>query len=141
METGFNLYIILPYVVLSIVLIFTLFYVRFYYYKEFAERKRGARFKHLKTGGIYRIITEGNEENSGDDVIVYRSEKDGSVWVRPKSEFFDGRFERVVGLYPEAGWPRLPEPSYIPPSPQRRGSNQKPTYKKPPAPPNPPSAM
>ena len=57
------------------------------------------RYKHIKTGGIYfvedehaRIEAEGMD---GELQVVYRSAETGCVWIRPKSEFFDGRFERI----------------------------------------------
>ena len=31
-------------------------------------------------------------------LVIYRSEKDGSLWARPDEEFFDGRFEQVFPI-------------------------------------------
>lgn len=61
---------------------------------------RGARlatemWQHVKSGGFYRIVTWGRIEADLSEVVIYRAEKDGTVWVRPKDEFFDGRFVRV----------------------------------------------
>ena len=52
-------------------------------------------WKHKKAGGLYRIIMRGFIEASGVDAYVYRCEKTGETWIRPASEFQDGRFELV----------------------------------------------
>jgi hypothetical protein len=62
-----------------------------------------SRYQHVKTGGFYEVIGPGKLEWDLADVIVYRSEHDGSLWIRPKAEFFDGRF-----VYVE---PQSPPPS------------------------------
>lgn len=54
------------------------------------------RVKHVKTGGTYRIIAQARIERDLSNVIVYQSEKDGSVRVRPAMEFCDGRFEPLT---------------------------------------------
>jgi hypothetical protein len=48
--------------------------------------------RHVKTGGLYRVIGEGRIEADLAAVTVYVSEK-GEMWVRPTAEFNDGRFE------------------------------------------------
>lgn len=67
--------------------------------------------RHIKTGGLYyyvgtarmqtsdwRVITDPYDGDwrsvDMDEVIVYRSAKDGSLWVRPKAEF-EERFEKL----------------------------------------------
>lgn len=54
------------------------------------------RYRHKKRGGTYEVISIGENENSrGEQLIVYRGEDDGKIWVRPVSQFFDGRFEEL----------------------------------------------
>lgn len=73
-------------------------------------------YRHKKTGNLYLALDVGRmQANSwrrptgpdndpwrhfGDvdmqEVVVYISLKDRSMWVRPKAEFMDGRFEAVV---------------------------------------------
>lgn len=54
-------------------------------------------WKHKKSGGLYEIIEYSARDSESPDYlwVVYRSVKDGTVWVRPYVEFFDGRFEEV----------------------------------------------
>lgn len=49
--------------------------------------------RHRK-GGLYRKIAEAVYEPDRSAVILY-DEADGTIWVRPKSEFEDGRFEAL----------------------------------------------
>jgi hypothetical protein len=58
--------------------------------------KPGDRAKHLKTGGMYRVLCVARIEANLDLAVVYESESDGEKWIRPVIEFLDGRFE----LYP-----------------------------------------
>lgn len=53
------------------------------------------RVRHVKTGGIYRVICGGRLEADLTRIVVYQSEQTGETWVRPRSEFTDGRFEPV----------------------------------------------
>lgn len=54
------------------------------------------RYRHLKRGSVYTVITRGRLQVDGDldneTVVIYRGE-DGQTWVRPEYEFNDGRFE------------------------------------------------
>jgi hypothetical protein len=57
------------------------------------------RLRH-RGGTTYTLIGEGQAQTTSgmrdyDAVVVYRAEEDGRIWVRPTSEFYDGRFERV----------------------------------------------
>lgn len=60
----------------------------------------GNIWKHIKTGGQYRILyTEPLlqiEDPKWDmtNCIIYQSMKDNRVWVRPKTEFLE-RFEFI----------------------------------------------
>ncbi len=49
-------------------------------------------YRHTKSGGIYSVIAEGQVEADLQKVVIYKSNLDGIVWVRPASEFYDGRF-------------------------------------------------
>ena len=63
------------------------------------------RYRHKKTGGTYVILHADAKVQTStplvdmDAVVVYRSEKNDSVWVRPASEFHDGRFELIGHRY------------------------------------------
>ncbi|WP_143748402.1 Lar family restriction alleviation protein [Mesorhizobium carmichaelinearum] len=61
--------------------------------------------RHLKRGNPYRYIGAAKLQSSvplcdKDSMIVYQAE-DGSLWVRPHVEFYDGRFEPLSAA-PEA---------------------------------------
>lgn len=69
-------------------------------------------YRHKKTGGLYKVLGVGRMqaekwyEPDGDgaatvdmrEVVVYRSLQDGLLWVRPRQDFEDGRFEAVDTL-------------------------------------------
>lgn len=59
------------------------------------EEKRGPLWRHVKTGGHYREIARGRIESTLEPVVIYRSLITGKVWVRPETEFDDGRFVQV----------------------------------------------
>ncbi len=44
-----------------------------------------------KKGGLYRVLMAGVLETDRSDVVIY-DDADGTVWVRPVTEFYDGRF-------------------------------------------------
>ena len=51
----------------------------------------GARWRHRK-GGTYRVLATGRIESDLSPCVIYVSEQDEVVWVRPFTEFNDGRF-------------------------------------------------
>jgi hypothetical protein len=52
------------------------------------------QYRHKKTGGIYRIIERGKLEATLEEVVIYTRASGGdTVWVRPLSEWLDGRYE------------------------------------------------
>lgn len=59
-------------------------------------------YRHKKTNGVYRIRFHGRVQCAEPlrdmaPVVVYEA-ADGSHWVRPLDEFFDGRFEEMEVL-------------------------------------------
>lgn len=56
---------------------------------------RGGVFKHIKSGGYYRVIGFGIIEATNTHAVIYKHMASSVIWVRPSSEFFDGRFEFV----------------------------------------------
>lgn len=59
-------------------------------------RARQEIYRHKKTGGIYGVVCNATRESDGVLLVVYRNVETGDRWVRPASEFNDGRFERVA---------------------------------------------
>lgn len=59
----------------------------------------GRRYKHLKTDTWYRVLCVGKMEKDQKDVVVYHKDNPSGfrayeqIWIRPLSEFMDGRFE------------------------------------------------
>lgn len=55
-------------------------------------------YRHKKTGGFYALLTDEArlewEGTDGERMCVYLSLDDDRTWIRPVSEFFDGRFLR-----------------------------------------------
>lgn len=50
-------------------------------------------WRHKKSGGLYTIIGEAIIESTMQRATIYKSLHDDKVWIRPKDEFHDGRFE------------------------------------------------
>jgi hypothetical protein len=53
----------------------------------------GAYYCHKKTGHIYQVLLMAKLEKTLEDVVIYGRGRER--WVRPLSEFLDGRFEPV----------------------------------------------
>jgi hypothetical protein len=75
------------------------------------------RFRHMARGTTYQMIGRARMQVSDAKLttssllgkreidlsqfferisfVVYRAEVDDTLWVRPESEFFDGRFEEI----------------------------------------------
>lgn len=51
------------------------------------------RYQHKKSGGVYIVLAEGRNEADLTEVVIYKNVHSGAVWVRPRSEFVDGRFQ------------------------------------------------
>lgn len=49
-------------------------------------------WQHVKSGGLYRIVSQGLIESDLTPATIYESLWDGQIWIRPTSEFEDGRF-------------------------------------------------
>jgi hypothetical protein len=66
---------------------------------ELSERDAGMKFKHRKRGTSYtvlgRAVLQTNQPVSDEQELVVYAGADGRLWVRPVSEFYDGRFEKL----------------------------------------------
>lgn len=63
------------------------------------EVHEGERYRHFK-GGLYTVIAIATHTETMEEMVVYKSDENGSVWVRPKSMFLDkkGDVDRFVKL-------------------------------------------
>ncbi len=48
----------------------------------------GKKYRHYK-GNLYEIIALAKHSETLDEMIIYKSLKDGAVWARPKSMWND----------------------------------------------------
>lgn len=55
----------------------------------------GKNFTHLKTGRVYQVVNLAYCESNLEIVVVYHDES-MVHWVRPLSEFMDGRFQQLA---------------------------------------------
>lgn len=53
-------------------------------------------YRHVKSGGLYRLLSLGLLEATLEPMVVYQNIKTCEVWIRPQSEFFDGRFAKEM---------------------------------------------
>lgn len=71
-------------------------------YRTAPPADAGMRWRHKKRGSTYTEIGRGTMQCSANalidmqPVVIYRSEHDGSLWVRGVVEFEDGRFEALT---------------------------------------------
>ncbi|MFT8445091.1 MAG: DUF1653 domain-containing protein [Acetobacter orientalis] len=59
--------------------------------KLYRHKKRGTTYM---TMGTATLQIEGPHDMT--KCVVYMDTRSGSVWVRPETEFYDGRFEEVA---------------------------------------------
>lgn len=52
------------------------------------------RWQHIKSGGYYRLLAYATRESDLTGEVVYQSEADGRLWIRPVAQFHE-RFRRV----------------------------------------------
>ena len=57
--------------------------------------KPGAKLRHIKTGGFYKVVMLANIEATLEPAYVYESLQSHDFWVRPQGEMEDGRFELI----------------------------------------------
>ena len=57
--------------------------------------KPGAKLKHIKTGGLYKVVMLANVEATLEPAYVYESLQSHDFWIRPQGEMEDGRFVLV----------------------------------------------
>lgn len=65
-----------------------------------AQRERLGRYQHKKTNQSYALVGFGMIQTKtplvdNAEVAIYESERTGHLWVRPVTEFSDGRFLEI----------------------------------------------
>lgn len=55
----------------------------------------GKNFLHVKTGRVYQVVNLAYRERDLEVVVIYHDES-MVHWVRPLSEFMDGRFQQLA---------------------------------------------
>ena len=58
-------------------------------------RMIGKNFVNLKTGRVYQVVNLAYRESDLEVVVIYHDES-MVHWVRPLSEFMDGRFQQLA---------------------------------------------
>ena len=58
--------------------------------------KPGTKLRHKKTGGFYKVLLLANVEASLEPAYVYESMQSHDLWIRPRAEMEDGRFEIIT---------------------------------------------
>ncbi len=48
----------------------------------------GAKYRHFK-GGEYELMAVARHSENNEELVIYKSLKDGQVWARPKTMFID----------------------------------------------------
>lgn len=51
-------------------------------FKTEPKIKIGGIYKHYK-GNIYKVLGIGKHSETCEDMVVYQSQKDGRIWIRP----------------------------------------------------------
>ena len=59
------------------------------------EPATGSRWRHVKRGTTYTVEGTCVIESTMQTGVIYRAHHDGTTWVRPLSEFVDGRFVQI----------------------------------------------
>lgn len=52
------------------------------------QRVKNGRYKHYK-GGFYKVLGLATHSEIGEELVVYQSELDNRLWVRPKGMFIE----------------------------------------------------
>lgn len=69
-----------------------------------AQNLKPGTYRHYK-GGVYEVLGVSRHSETLEELVVYRAQRDGSLWVRPLAMFLetvevDGRtvprFERIA---------------------------------------------
>lgn len=55
-------------------------------------------YRHNKRGTMYQILHIGFLEKDLSEQVVYQDIVTKKIWIRPSSEFFDGRFKEIKGV-------------------------------------------
>jgi hypothetical protein len=63
--------------------------------KMLEEPAIGSLWRHVKRGSTYTVRCMCIVEAAMVTSVCYQSTGDGTSWVRPLSEFMDGRFEKL----------------------------------------------